>query len=252
LEAYNDECSKDELWLFGCSFTYGWSLSDDETHPWLLQKKMPNYQVVNFGAIGYGTVHSFIQFQEALQKRKKPKVVVLTYASFHDERNSNLRTRQKRFAISYIGPVAQPYAYFNGDGDLIYSMAPGLIEFPLMRHLTLAHVIEKSYNRIEGRLRRKHEVSKAIIKDFAALCKKNNIPFIVAGIRRDSATADMLKFAGALGTMTVDISVDLDIKGNRNWPYDGHPSAKVQAQYAQKLEGFLKNSILGKVSAVQS
>jgi hypothetical protein len=84
--------SKKEIWILGCSFTYGWGVNDDETFAWLLQEKLPNYEVVNFGVCGYGTMHSLIQFREALKEREKPVTAVIVYASFHDERNTMLRS----------------------------------------------------------------------------------------------------------------------------------------------------------------
>src|SRR4028119_231643 len=49
LNTYNQFSKKPEIWIFGCSFTYGWSLNDRETYPWLLQDKLPKYGIVNFG-----------------------------------------------------------------------------------------------------------------------------------------------------------------------------------------------------------
>ena len=62
----------EEIWVFGCSFTHGWSVNDDETYPWLLDEMLSNYRVVNFGVTGYGTLHSLIQLQENLAKRASP------------------------------------------------------------------------------------------------------------------------------------------------------------------------------------
>jgi hypothetical protein len=45
----------------------------------------------------------------------------------------------------------------------------------------------------------------------------------------------MLEYCKGRGIDTVDISVDLDIKENTNLPYDNHPSALANQQYAQKL-----------------
>jgi hypothetical protein len=73
LNTYNQSSKKPEIWILGCSFTYGWSLSDSETYAWLLQEKLPKYEIVNFGVNGYGTLHSFIQFKEALKQGKNPK-----------------------------------------------------------------------------------------------------------------------------------------------------------------------------------
>src|SRR5262249_55624405 len=47
--------SKKALWIFGCSFTHGWSLNDEQTYPWLIQQNFPEYDVVNFGVEAYST-----------------------------------------------------------------------------------------------------------------------------------------------------------------------------------------------------
>src|SRR5215813_6804025 len=76
------------IWIFGCSFTFGWSVSDDESFPWLLQNDLPAYEVINFGTPGYGTLQGLIQLKEALTKEPAPALVVLFYARFHNERNT--------------------------------------------------------------------------------------------------------------------------------------------------------------------
>jgi hypothetical protein len=42
LWTYTHTRSKPEIWIFGCSFTHGWSLQDHETYPWLLQTRLPD------------------------------------------------------------------------------------------------------------------------------------------------------------------------------------------------------------------
>jgi len=95
METYPSSPEKESIWIFGCSHTHGWSLNDEETYPWLLQEFFPDFEIVNFGVSGYGTLHSLLQLQEALQ-HSRPRLVVLAYASFHDVRNLLLRKRQKR------------------------------------------------------------------------------------------------------------------------------------------------------------
>jgi hypothetical protein len=80
--------ARPQIWIFGCSFTHGWSLSDEQTYPWQVQRRIPEYEVVNFGVSGYGTVQSLIQFREALEQRSRSDVAIIAYASFHDERNT--------------------------------------------------------------------------------------------------------------------------------------------------------------------
>jgi hypothetical protein len=231
---------KGEIWIFGCSYTEGWTLNDEETYPWVLQSQIRNYQVVNFGVSGYGTLQSLIQFQQALKNGRKPVVVVLSYASFHDRRNtlarSWMKTRMTNGPSVYLSDVKLPFMKWSADQkpELLYRPIE-YQEVPLARYSALANTLDETLNRIVDRTYHSHEVSKALIEDFAELCQKNQINFVVAGITSDPDTAEMLEYCKSRGMMTVDISVDLNIKENTNLPYDNHPSALANQQYAQKL-----------------
>jgi hypothetical protein len=245
LDGYEIPREKEEIWIFGCSFTYGWGLNDEQTYPWLLQERFPAYELVNFGVSGYGTIHSLLQFRDAL-KLMHPKVAVLAYADFHDIRNTFLRIRQKE-TVPYnkLGPLLQPYARLDEDGELRYSMAEvAYREFPLMRHMALAHFIETMYDRYEDKLYRSHAVSEALVEEMGRLAREHEVKFVVAGIAESRDMHRMLYFAQEHGIPSVDISVDLRIEENMNATHDGHPSAIANKKYADKLEAFLKAEIL--------
>ena len=231
---------KSQIWIFGCSFTEGWTLNDEETYPWLLQAQIKNYEVVNFAISGYSTVQSLIQFREELKSGKRPAVVVLSYASFHDRRNtlarSWMKTRMTYGPGVYLSDVKLPYMEWsaNQKPELLYRPIE-YHEVPLARYSALANTLDETLNRVIDQTYHSHEVSKALIEDFAELCKTNQIHFIVAGITADATTADMLEFCQSRRMTTVDISVDLNIRENTNLPYDNHPSASANQQYAQKL-----------------
>ncbi len=245
-DGYETPRAKEEIWLFGCSFTHGWTVNDEQTYPWLLQERFPEYEVVNFGVNGYGTIHSLLQFRDAL-KLKRPRVAVLAYADFHDVRNTFLRNRRKEIAHwNQLGPLIQPYARLDGNGKLRYAMAEvEYREFPLMRHMALAHFIELKYNQYEDRVSQSHLVSEALVEEMGRLAKKNAVEFVVAGITAGRETYKMLDFAQEHGIPSVDISVNLRIKEHTNAPHDNHPSAIAHNGYADKLEAFLKAEILG-------
>lgn len=244
LNTYNQSSTKPEIWILGCSFTYGWSLNDNETYAWLLQAKLPQYEIVNFGVNGYGTLHSFIQFKEALKQGNKPKIAVIAYAGFHDRRNTLLRARSKQMAAwNKLGILLQPDARLDGKNNFIYSMTKlEYDEWPLMRVSALVNFLEVNYNQFEEGLYKSHDVSKAIIEEFNRLAKANGVKLVVAGI--NAGSAKMLKELSQEGIATVDISVDLKIPANNNLPHDLHPSAVANRQYADKLENFLQGTVL--------
>ena len=234
------ENTKAGIWIFGCSYTEGWTLNDEETLPWLLQARLAKYEVTNFGVSGYGTLQSLIQLREGLRNGVKPALVVLNYASFQDRRNtlarSWMKTRMTYGPSVYFSDVRLPYMGWsaNQKPELLYQPIE-YHEVPLSRYSALANTLDETFNRIADRTYHSHEVSKAIVDEFAELCKANQIQFILAGITADAETADMLEYGKSRGLMTVDISVDLNLKENTNLPYDNHPSALANKQYAEKL-----------------
>ncbi len=228
------------LWIFGCSMTYGWSLSDGETYPWLLQKAMPDYDVKNFGVSGYGPLQSLLQFRREIEKEKKPEVVVLAYASFHDMRNTfSLNRRMSIIAWDKFGPLDQPYARIKR-GKLDIQMAEyGLSLKPLMQKSVLITMLVKTYALFEPMILKERQVSQAIVSEFNDECGKKGIKFVVAGIGCDPSTKEFLDWSKAQGIHTVDISVNLKDRGMSNKPYDSHPSAAANKIYARKLQRFL-------------
>src|SRR5205085_2187667 len=111
------------------------------------QESFPEYEVVNFGVSGYGTLQSLIQFRDAIQHGQKPKLAIIVYASFHDVRNTFIRIRRKMLASSdYLGPLNQPYARLNNDEKLeVFMDTTEYREFPLMRYSAFIHALEEAY-----------------------------------------------------------------------------------------------------------
>lgn len=240
--------NKPAIWIFGCSLTHGWRLNDDETYPWLLQQKLNTYEIVNFGVDGYGSVQSLIQLQESLKAGKRPALVVFAYAWFQDPRNVLTRSWKKALFINNrLGAVKYPYGRLDADSKLVLRNEP--LEypgFPLLRYSALANFLDERYNAsLEGSYR-EHDVSKAVLDEFWNLCKQNGIEFVLAGIYPDPLTAEMLHYFHTKGATTVDISVDMTRQENANMPYDAHPSAFANKQFAEKLETFLRGELIEK------
>lgn len=234
--------ARPELWVLGCSLTHGWSLNDEDTYPWRVQAALPEFEVVNGGVSGYGTLHQRLLFQELLKQRGKPAVVVVAYGRFHDFRNTYVRIWQKGFApYNRLPDLVYPLARLNAAGQLTYDAASATYtEWPLQRQSALVHWLEQQANIAEEARVRSHEVSRALLASWAALCAKEGIPFVVAGISTDAAP--MLEGCRALGLRAVDIAVPLTEPGNTNAPHDGHPSAQANAVYAERLVAFLRAS----------
>jgi len=229
--------SKGDIWSFGCSFTYGWSINGEDTYTSVLQKKLPEYQFFNFGCNGYGTIHQLLQFEKLIKEGEVPRMVLFTYASFHDERNVFSRTRRKNVSRwNHLGTLTQPYARLDSNDELDISMAEVVYKkWPLIEHSSIVNLVESSYNAIEYRNINANEVSKKIVLEILKITKKAKIPVIFAGIYNDKISHDMVDFIINNGGNAVNIALDLAKNEYNNLPYDGHPSAYANSKFASKL-----------------
>ena len=105
----------------GCSFTFGLGLDDDNTWPWLLQERLPDYHVINAGVNGYGTDQALLAAERvALHTPGQVPLVVLGFGDFQIERN-----RGTQAVIYHPYPLGKPLFLPNGAG-LAYQ---GLVKF---------------------------------------------------------------------------------------------------------------------------
>ena len=104
-----------ELVAAGCSFTFGHGLNDQDTWPWLLQEKLPNYHVVNAGCMGYGTDQALLVAErEVRQHPSQTAAVILGFGDFQIERN---RCTQGWMSVVY--PFSKPL-FAVRSGDVVY------------------------------------------------------------------------------------------------------------------------------------
>jgi len=243
----DQQLGKPEIWIFGCSYTYGWSVNDGETFPWLTQRALPSFRVRNFGVPGYGDLQGLLRFREELTQGVNPKMVVLVYAAFHDERNAGLRRWQKsliRPRNGDIGPQAQPRATLGSEGNLKVSEHPEEFwELPGMRTWSIPHSIEKRWNKIEATAVPTEKISQQIIRNLAREAAKVGAGFLLVGIENDPKTESMLSWWVQEGGKAVDISVNMNKNGMRNNPHDCHPSPQAHRIYADQLIQALKKKL---------
>lgn len=67
------------IYFTGDSAIFGWGLNDEDTVPWLLQARLPEYEIENWSQTGYGIVHALLQVQQARTQISPDDVLVLTY-----------------------------------------------------------------------------------------------------------------------------------------------------------------------------
>ena len=239
IDPAQDSLKKPEIWIFGCSFTHGWGVSDEESWPWRVQAAFPGYRVVNFAVSGYGVLHARLQLAAALQQYP-PSLVILAYAGFHDQRNTANRFWMKTLSTFHVlGEYSYPYARWQ-EGKLVQSMKPiGYRGLPGMRTSALMHLLDDLRNQAEDHRLGSHAVSERLIREIADASHAAGAGFLLAGITQEPATRDML--ARFSPQPTVDISVDLTDPALSFLPLDPHPNAAAHRRYAAGIEAALRD-----------
>jgi hypothetical protein len=67
------------LLITGDSALFGWGVDDEGTVPWLMQSRLPDYEVVNLSLNSYSTIHALLQLQQFVPKIGPDDIVVLEY-----------------------------------------------------------------------------------------------------------------------------------------------------------------------------
>ncbi len=234
-----------EIWILGDSFTYGWSVSDEQTYPWLLQTAFARHRIVNFAVGGYGTLQALLQLESALRARPRPALVVLAHNFFHDSRNTFSRLRRREVAPwNRLGPIRHPTARLGPDGRLEIDSAPiDYAELPLMRRSALANLAATAWDLLDDRRLQGHQVTRALIARFVTAVRAHGAPTVFTVLEASPANAPILAYAASLGARVADVSVDLRVRANTNLPHDGHPSALAHRRYASRLAPVLRDAL---------
>ena len=101
--------------FFGCSFTFGEGVEDDQTLPSYVGQLASGYRPYNYGVMGYGPQQMLAQLQEGSIKREiGEKEGILIYVFIDDHIN---RLIGSRYVVQTWGKH-MPYFYLDSNGNL--------------------------------------------------------------------------------------------------------------------------------------
>jgi hypothetical protein len=226
-------------YYFGCSFTMGHGLSDEETFCWKIQEKLPRSKISNFAVGGTGTIYSYNQMIQ-LTDEEIPDRIIIVYAGFHNERNTNnLQWQMMNSLISKNKPggIKIPYARISEDSIKTGFMTrfPEYKQIPLIENSSVVNSISLLSTKLHEMLITKSDKVTILIFDkIIDFCKKNNVKLIVLGIDNDKKTKNMLNQLTLRGIKTYDISIDLS---NKEYLFLDkiHPNKIAHEKYANKI-----------------
>jgi len=209
---------KPEIWIFGCSYTWGWLVNTEDTFPFLIQSAFPQYAVKNFGIPGYATVHSYLQLTTELAQRTA-KYAVIAYASLHKRRNMAAASRMlecKNFEL--FGKLHHPKAFVDGNGRL-----------QIRSVLIFAKDDDKDPSEAEL-----NHVAATLLADMLVIFKEKGIIPLLAVLSREEHDP-VVAAASAMGYDVLDINLD-NAQSRYSFPgLDGHPNAAANKIYAAAI-----------------
>ncbi len=106
--------------VYGCSFTYGSALADDETFCALLQQARPDLRILNRGIGGHGTVQNLLQLRRDIAAGAVD-AAVFAVISDHKYRNVPHPQRMRQFLSpdwDQLGVEHVPVARFGAGGAM--------------------------------------------------------------------------------------------------------------------------------------
>lgn len=233
-----------EIWLFGCSLTYGFSVNDEETFAWRLQHQLPEYEIVNFGANGYSTLQFRIQLENALRTKEKPHLVIINHADFHHERNSlSYNYRSAMAGLNFLGEMHRPFASLSDENRLLVTYS-GAEYFPwkIAHYSALAYMLERKYETwLDGRQHNNNlKITSLIFDEILNLSRDSEIRLLITNIDLEPDFA--ASYCSENNIPFVDISVNRQLDQYNNFPYDKHPSAAAHQLYAERLFRFISEN----------
>ena len=217
-----------QIWISGCSFTWGLGVNDDETYPWLVQAALPGFRVRNLGGNGFGNIQALLQLQAAIANEEElPRAAVVVYNDFDLPRNvaapSYIAMMNDSGSAFAHGDAAAAQASFDGDGGLHISFAP-LFQVPPRAAQDPTPAYETA-------------VTEKILDGISDICVRNAIIPVLA-IQSRLAGDPIYEYAVKKGWVIANLWVDLDERAGTRYrlmPVDAHPNKWAHRAYAEKL-----------------
>lgn len=250
-----DKKGKHHTAFFGCSYTFGEGINDEETMVYKLNDKYPNEVFDNYGVSGYGTVQSLIVMQDVLEQNKYDLIV---YCATRPQFARNIEKRVVGDLHINRTYCIAPRVKFYSNGSYKISDNSALL-WPGQNHFLTIDWLHRVYFGMtydlailsdEKTISTEHwqkrlEAMSKLIKLMQEACFKKKVRFLVV------STSDMKD--GALKDVQLDkaieyINIDHPQSMEANYRVKNigtnHPNGKVHAYWAEQFSQWYDKNIL--------
>ncbi len=213
--------------FFGCSYTFGYGLNDNETFPWLISK-LTKRKTYNIAYHGYGPQHMLLALKSKEIKTKVPKADTIVYIFISDH-------VVRPLGHSYMDDLYYPM-YKLEKGKLLYYTTPEYIinspekfeAYKLARYKFSENTDKESEYVLN--------LTSAIIKESKdiALKKYPNARFIFFDLNNMEKIDSKIKAQGIEVIRLKDIFGEESI-GQKYYTIDHHPNAEFWKKVTPKF-----------------
>jgi hypothetical protein len=131
--SYRSTTASRRIYILGNSSIWAVGLDDEMTPPWLLQARLPNYQVINLALTGYSNVQQLLQYLRIKDDLHPEDIIVFSYDADDLLRNvaapSSIEILSHGYEMSLSNQanfreVRIPYGSLSNKGELNINYAP--------------------------------------------------------------------------------------------------------------------------------
>jgi hypothetical protein len=227
----------------GCSFTFGWAISDEETFSWKLQKEFPEIEFLNYGTNGYSSYQSLLFLERYFQHPSgvKPLVVFYGFCAFHEDRNvASFEWLRGMRSSNRVNPVL-PYCAINNMGALERMPPISYEPWVASQHSVVFDRLQSLWWLMvsKERVSKKEKVTKALLLEMNALCEKNGTTFVMLLLEREKIN-EYKKFALENQIQFVDCAPEGLPSSGLYLKEDGHPSGLLNSYWTRFIADYIR------------
>ncbi len=230
-----------KILITGDSNTHGDGVNDNEHLGYFLQSKLNEYKVINSSIPGSGTLAQFLTLKQFYKEDKDIEIVVATYASYHDHRNTFSRSRKKQFPIaeSVKDMIKFPSAKLKNNYTYEISLEKHTyMPVPFSNFSSLMESFNLLIEHIDFKVKKSEKVTDLIIEDYIKFCKQNNIRLIFQilneGKRSDYIAEKLLQ--ENIEFIRINFTDEMKLL-----PCDNHPNILGHQYMAEELANVIRN-----------
>lgn len=232
-----------KIHLYGCSYTFGYSVNDTQTMAYYLQQQLPQYYIQNKAVPGYGLAQMYLRLQQSLAQGDTPAIAIVNYGSLHHMR-SPLHygwSSALRFAIlqsfSKTLNTYSHYPYIQNKNIVHFPFQNTPQDWPFRDKSALINIANTLYENhhdatIEPQL---NQDAYTALNFINAFCKKNNITLLLGLLDNDKTP--IIKHTTIPEASLIPYAIDIQDTLYNCAPYDPtHPNARAHRLYAKAMK----------------